>query len=307
MNMKNLYIYLAVGTALLYAVSAPVLESSLGLFWILLGFIGVIAILFKNYTDLILIAFVGLNMYSHTLLYPNLDDFRHIAQTSAFVALTFLHITLLMGPLAKFHQRFAKLLKHRRHVGVAAFLMAFIHANFIIAKYYNFEFVDIYGINANFFGTTALIILSAMALTSLNYFQYTVTVKTYSVLHTGLLVFYITYTTFLSLIGYLRLEIWQLLIFALFVIFWILLAPWSLPKKLFLRVNGWKQLHYLVYIAYIAVIIHAWTGYFSVEKLPMKVTFWVPVFCVFIIHAFGWIRKIRGLRKLKDSLKGTPG
>lgn len=287
---------------MVYAFTAPLFRPSLDLFWLMLTILAILALLARNYLDLFLVVFAGVMMFMHTLLYPGLSDFRHIAQVTALTALTYLHFTLLMGPLAKLSKRFAPYLKHRRHVGVSVFLLAFTHANFIIVNYYNFDLENVYGVSSNFFGTTALMILSVMALTSMNYFQYKMSLQAYNLLHSGSLAFYLIYIAVLSSLGFLYFQAWQLIFVIVFTIFWLATAPWTLPKRIFLRVNGWKQLHYLVYIAYVAVIIHAWTGYFVVEERPMQIFFWVWVALVAGVHIYGWIVRLKNARKLKRRL-----
>lgn len=301
MNIKKLQVSAMIALSLVYAVGAPMLYPELTLFWIVIGIFSLIAILSKNWVDLLMVLFVGANMVMHLIMYPNLDDTRHIAQVTALCALMLLQVTLLIGPLTRINKRFSGLFRHRRHVGVASFLLAFIHANFIIAKYYEYNLENVYGINANFFGSTALIILSAMAFTSTNYFQTKLPIKIYNLLHTGLLAFYVLYTLALVGIGYLTLDNWQYMVIIAFMIFWLTIAPWALPKKLFLRVNAWKQLHYLVYIAYIAVIIHAWTGFFVLAALPMQITLWVSVLIVFSVHLYGWIVRFRRQKAVPQS------
>ncbi|MCA9379810.1 ferric reductase-like transmembrane domain-containing protein [Candidatus Dojkabacteria bacterium] len=290
---KKIQVYSTIATSLLYALLAPLLFPTLNIFWILLGFILLLALIAKNWVDLILVIMVAGNVLLHQTMFPNLDDTRHIVQATAFTAFTFLQITLVIGPLTRINKRFAPLFRHRRHVGVATFLLAFIHANFVIAKYYDFNPELIYSINANYFGSTALIVLSALAFTSTNYFQTKLPTKYYNLIHTGLLLFYIAYTLGMSALGILNLETLHYVIFGGFVIFWILIAPWSLPTKLFLRVNAWKQLHYLVYLAYFSVIFHAWNGYFVLQPLPMQATFWITIICVISVHSYGWFLRLK--------------
>lgn len=289
MNTKKFQVYTTIVIMLLYAIVGPFFRPSIDFFWLIIGILAILAMITKNWVDLIMITFVGINMVAHMLMYPTLDDTRHIAQTTAFCALTLLHATLLIGPLTRINKRFSTLFRHRRHVGVAVFLLAFVHANLIIARYYEFNPENIYGVTANFFGSTALLILSVMAFTSTNYFQTKLSAKYYNLLHTGLLIIYSLYILILVSFGYLSLEIWHYIVIMGFIIFWIIVSPWGLPKKLFLRVNAWKQLHYLVYIAYIAVIIHSWTGYFVLAILPMQITYWLLIIIVFSVHFFGWI------------------
>jgi DMSO/TMAO reductase YedYZ heme-binding membrane subunit len=295
---KKIQVYSTIVISILYALLAPILFPTLGVLWILLGLILLLTLVAKNWVDLILVAIVAGNVLLHQIMFPNLDDTRHIVQATAFTAFTFLQITLVIGPLTRINNRFAPLFRHRRHVGVATFLLAFIHANFVIAKYYDFNPELIYLVTANYFGSTALIILSALAFTSTNYFQTKLPTKYYNLIHTGLLLFYISYTLGMSALGILNLESLHYVIFGGFVIFWILIAPWSLPTKLFLRVNAWKQLHYLVYLAYFSVIFHAWKGYFVLQPFPMQVTFWITIISVISIHSYGWFLRLKKRRTL---------
>lgn len=290
---KKIQVYTIIAICIIYALLAPLLFPTLNVLWIVLGLIFLLCLLAKNWVDLILLALVAGNVLLHQLMYPNLDDTRHIVQATAFTAFTFLQITLVIGPLTRINKRFSTLFRHRRHVGVATFLLAFVHANFVIASYYEFNPELIYSVTANYFGSTALVILSALAFTSTNYFQTKLSSKFYNLIHTGLLVFYIAYTLGISGFGILKLDTFHYLIFACFIIFRLLIAPWSLPKKLFIRVNSWKQLHYLVYIAYISLIIHAWTGFFALQPLTMQITFWITIFAVVSIHAFGWLMRLK--------------
>lgn len=290
---KKIQVYITIAISLLYALLSPLSSTTLTVLWIVLGFLILISLIAKNWVDLILLLVVVGNIFLHIVMYPNLDDTRHIVQATAFTAFTLLQITLVIGPLTRINKRFAPLFRHRRHVGVASFLLAFVHANFVIAKYYEFNPKLIYSVDANYFGSTALIILSALAFTSTNYFQTKLAAKYYNIIHTGLLIFYIAYTFGLSVFGVLKLEVLHYLIFAGFVVFWIVIAPLSLPAKLFLRVNAWKQLHYLVYLAYISVIFHAWKGYFAIQPLPMQATFWITIIAVFSVHSYGWLLRLK--------------
>ncbi len=260
----------------------------------------------RNYVDIFIEGLVLLNLISHQFLYPDLVDYRHIVQTSAFSALSLLHVTLLMGPLSKFSKRFAPSLKHRRHIGVSVFLLGLIHSFFVIANYYKFDPKLIYSIEANLFGSTTLLILTALAGTSTNYFQSKVPVRIYNLIHTGLLASYILYILILNILGFTQLVTWQILSLLGIILVWSLILPWTLPRKLFIRVNGWKQLHFLVYLAYFALIIHSWTGYFQYEKLAMQLTFWVPFVVVAAVHIAGWTRKLQAKSRMAELNANPP-
>lgn len=296
--IKRLATPIILGVSLSYALLAPIFRPEADILLLALWLIVLLSILTRNYVDLFIASFVVVNIVAHRLLYPDMIYYRHIAQTTALCAFTLLQISLCMGPLAKFSKRFARLLIHRRHIGVSVFLLALTHALFIISNYYEFDLKLLYGVGPNIFGSTALFILTALAGTSINYFKTKVKVEFYSLLHSGLLLFYILYVGILYFFGFINLLPWQILAIVVFVVIWLFFAPWTLPKRLFLRVNGWKQLHYLVYIAYASVIIHAWTGFFLYEKLPMQIVFWSGILSVISLHIVGWIRKLRMNRQV---------
>ena len=304
--IKKLATPTIIGISLLYALSGPIVRPQVELLLLALGLIVLVSALSRNYVDLFIAGFVVINLLAHRLLYPDMIFYRHIAQTTALCAFTLLQVSLCMGPLAKFSKRFSHLLIHRRHIGVSVFMLALTHALFVTANYYKFDLRLLYGVGPNIFGTTALFILTPLAGTSINYFKTKVKVETYNLIHTGLLLFYFLYIGVLYFFGFLSLLPWQILAFGIFMVVWVLFAPWSLPKRLFLRVNGWKQLHYLVYIAYISVFLHAWTGFFYYQKLPMQIVFWLGTLCVVTLHTVGWIRKLQTKRQvgsITDSLK----
>jgi len=298
--IKKLATPTILGISLSYALFGPIFRPEADLLLVALGLIVLVSALTRSYADLFIAGFVVVNLFVHRLLYPDIIFYRHIAQTTALCAFTLLQVSLCMGPLAKFSKRFAHLLIHRRHVGVSVFLLALTHALFVIANYYKFDLKLLYGVGPNVFGSTTLFILTALAGTSINYFKTKVKVEFYNLIHTGLLLFYIVYVCILYFFGLVNLLPWQLLAISVFVVIWLLFAPWTLPKRMFLRVNGWKQLHYLVYIAYLSVIIHAWTGFFAYEKLPMQVVFWVGILSVISLHTFGWIKKLKSKRQVEQ-------
>lgn len=95
-------------------------------------------------------------------------------------AYVLLHIILCIGPLARLNRRFLPLLYNRRHLGVATFLVALVHAALVVGFYHGFgvvsPLVSLLTSNTNFTslrafpfelpGLAALLIMLLMAATS---------------------------------------------------------------------------------------------------------------------------------------------
>ncbi|MDX2175599.1 MAG: Rieske 2Fe-2S domain-containing protein [Candidatus Sumerlaeia bacterium] len=107
-----------------------------------------------------------------------------IIRGAALTAFALLHLALAIGPLARLDDRFLPLLFNRRHLGVAVFFFAFIHAGLATMIYHGFgsqnpitsiftAYSGDYGLGAGFghfpfeaFGAVALAILFLMTATS---------------------------------------------------------------------------------------------------------------------------------------------
>lgn len=114
-------------------------------------------------------------------------------------ALLLLHIILCIGPLCRFHPRFLPLLYNRRHAGVTMFLLALIHAVFVVTTYHlagntnalvSIFVSDHFGgraVTVPFepFGFIALIILFLMAATSHDFWLANLSAPTWKALHMG--------------------------------------------------------------------------------------------------------------------------
>lgn len=297
--MKKFQIHLTTLIILLYALLAPIFRPTLDLFWVTLGTLLILALLAKNYLDILLLLFTGVSMVVHTFLNPNFSDSKHILIVSAMTALIYLHLTLLIGPLVRLNSRFAKYFKHRKHIGVSVFFLGLIHASFVTSTYYKYNFKSIQSSPANFFGITALLILTTLAPTSISYLQQKLSLKVYSIIHSVLLLVYVSYVYLLHKLGLWYFENWQLLALLVFIIFWIAILPWGLPKKIFNKVNGWKQFHYLVYISYLAIVIHGWMLMFVSEKLPLQIFFWGSFLLVIGVHGYGWYKRLKKIKPTK--------
>ena len=121
--------------------------------------------------------------------------------TCAFLMLT---IILSIGPLARLDRRFLPLLYNRRHFGVLTFLVAFLHASFIVewfavqgelpslyAELTNIsDYAKFIGFPFKALGLAALLILFLMAATSHDYWLAFLTPPIWKGLHMALYVAY---------------------------------------------------------------------------------------------------------------------
>ena len=146
-----------------------------------------------------------------------------VIRATATAAIVMLHIVLSLGPLARLDPRFLPLLYNRRHLGVATFIVAAVHALLAVGFYHGFgrvnpvnslltsntQFRSISAFPFELFGVLALVILLVMAVTSHD--------------------------------------------------FWL--------EKLSPRV--WKGIHMLVYVAWLALILHVALGAMQSERSPI--------------------------------------
>ncbi len=89
---------------------------------------------------------------------------------------------------------------------------------------------------------------------------------------------------------------WTYAVFAIFVVFWILAAPWGVAPRLFRVLNGWKQLHVLIYVAYISVVLHLYLGAALAQGQWAQWTVLGLFTLVACSHLAGWMRNWRERR-----------
>ena len=264
---------------------------------ILLLVLGSLSIFAQKRAELAIITVVFAFLFVNKLLFPDLPDAYLVLRTSAVLAFIFLNITLLMGPWAHFVSRLALYLKYRRQVGVTAFLLAFTHAYLVTTTLIypaTGNITDILTLPFTLFGLIGLYILTLLAVTSWNYFQGNRNLAFWTVLHGLSLAVYIVLLRFYF--NY---------VLALFGVYWLLLNPYVATKLRTLfgvvkAVNGWKQLHLLVYAGYISVIFHIYTGILEYQPIWVQVLFWIQVALVVGSHLTGWLVKLT-----KNNVKST--
>jgi len=120
-----------------------------------------------------------------------------ILRALATLALLLLHVVLLIGPLARFTDRLAPLLYNRRHLGVATFLVALLHALLAILFYGGFgvrnpvsallasndSFASVSGFPFEILGAAALLVLFVMAATSHDYWLANLSPRVWKSIH----------------------------------------------------------------------------------------------------------------------------
>lgn len=277
--------------------------------WILFSIFFLLAVICyyaKAYFDLGLVLIIGVIFISAKLAFPTVDNTTLLFRCGALTAYGLLHGVLLIGPLSRFSRLFRKLYKHRRHLGVTVFLLAAMHASIVFRIFFNYSLPGVFEAIFTFFGFIAFFILSIMALTSWDYLQKHISLKQWYVVYTAVLVgltgmvyFYYQQTAIVGTYG--ALFAYSLPVF--FLILGVLIAPYSLAKYLFYKINGWKQLHVLVYVAYISLLFHVWVAYVYMQPIWVTVLFWVSASSIAIVHSIGWIVKWREDNYFRNRVK----
>lgn len=255
---------------------------------VLLGLVCLAAAVKRAWFDVVLSAAIASGLIIGRQIFDQVPAQDFIFRACAIMAFIGLNLTLLIGPWSRFTEPVQRLYKHRRHLGVTSFLLALTHASLVIKLYFTYSLEQALASTFVFFGLTTFMILGLLAATSFDWAQKHIPTRWWSALHGAALVAYIGLITYLSQVA-LDLTTWHWFVFVGFVVFWLLVAPWSLPRILLRRVNGWKQIHVLVYIGYVSLIIHVWTGIAGQQAAWVKTSFWTFVVAVVTSHAAGWI------------------
>lgn len=291
------FIYLVPFVPFLYA-------HVLSILLILLGLIAVMAAVKRAWVDvgiaLLLAAVFGLGRIKFNLV----DTETYLFRTAAISAFVFLHFTLFIGPWSRFTSFFQRFYKYRRHIGVTAYLLAMLHASTVFRVYFLNSVSNAWLSSFVFFGFTTLFIMTLLALTSWDVVQKKVPYKAWVVIHLLALFAYLGMMLAFFQIT-LDLMPWQKWTLGGFVVLWLLLAPWSLPRAILRRVNGWKQLHVLIYIGYISIIIHVWMGVGGALPVWLQAAFWMLVVAVVGSHACGWVMMLRDRLRARKNAADT--
>lgn len=263
-------------------------------------FVLLVSAIARKWFDAGFAALLGVVFAAVRFAFPGIDQPTLALRTFSTSAYVLLHFVLLIGPWSRFstwvQQRF---LRHRRHLGVATYMLAAGHFALVFATYYGRSFEAVFAAGFTYFGFVAYLILLPMALTSWNWFMQLKVRWVWHAIHLGLLGLYLGISSwYVALAGRHSLAItpWQWMLMGLFVLLWIAVAPWGFARQL-PRLWGWKHLHMLVYVAYAATVQHAWSGIFQYQPLWQQLLFWALFTLVIGSHLTGWVvrwRKRRG-------------
>lgn len=163
-----------------------------------------------------------------------------------FAAFNLLTFILIIGPMARFSARFKPLLYNRRHMGVSAFILMFMHAGLVVMWYHGFSetnpLVSLISTNPNYdriggfpfesLGVIAFVILFLMAATSHDFWLANLGAPFWKALHMGV------YFAFALLVAHVLLGVVQYEKSSLYA-YWVL-ASAGLVALLHLA-SGWRE------------------------------------------------------------------
>lgn len=250
----------------------------------------------KAWFDAVLALWIGAFIGIGRLLFPDVSQNSFIIRSTAVLAFLGLHDVLLIGPFSRWSKWVRKMYVHRRHLGVATFLLAWFHASTVLRIYFDYDFEIAFGSSFVIFGEIALLVMGWLALTSWDKVQKYVKLKAWYVIHTAVLVLYgglLAYAWPLSF----DITTTEKVVMVLFGVFWVAMAPYALPRLTGNRVNGWKQLHLLVYVAYVALIFHSWNAYVSRMEGWVPVAYWILIAITVSAHLIGLVQKFIAWQK----------
>jgi nitrite reductase/ring-hydroxylating ferredoxin subunit/DMSO/TMAO reductase YedYZ heme-binding membrane subunit len=155
----------------------------------------------KKRYDLVLLGGVLMYLISFIILSsvfnPEITEETLLIRSTGSLAITLLHLILLIGPLSRLDSRFLVLLYNRRHLGVVMFIIATVHAVFSTLQFHAlgnlnpilslFLSNQDYGSLSNFpfqtLGFFAWLILFFMAASSHDFWLHNLTPKVWKGLH----------------------------------------------------------------------------------------------------------------------------
>lgn len=258
---------------------------------VIIAFMALIALLAavkKAWVDVGLAVFVAAAFGLGRLKYDVIDTETFVLRTAAILAFVLLHVTLLIGPWSRFTKLAQRFYTYRRHIGVTAFLLAWLHSSTVLRVFFEFDIKSAWMLVYTFFGFTSLFIMALLAFSSWDWIQKNVKYRVWVAVHVLALGVYLFAMRVMKQ-QVLDLLPWQSMLLWGFVALWMLLAPWSLARLMHKRVNGWKQLHRLIYIGYISLIVHVWYAYVASLEGWIPTVFWLCVVAVGGSHAAGWV------------------
>jgi DMSO/TMAO reductase YedYZ heme-binding membrane subunit/nitrite reductase/ring-hydroxylating ferredoxin subunit len=143
------------------------------------------------------LSFTILFFVGHVVLHPVATFETIFIRNFGLIAFLFLHVVLVIGPLARINTKYLIILYNRRHLGVTMFIMAAIHGVFSILNFHslsnmnpvksvflsNLRYDSIIEFPFQVLGFIALIILALMATTSHDFWLKNLGPKLWKSLH----------------------------------------------------------------------------------------------------------------------------
>ncbi|MBI2476566.1 Rieske 2Fe-2S domain-containing protein [Candidatus Uhrbacteria bacterium] len=280
---------LASAYVLLTPFSSRLSEFAFPILLSVIAFVALLAILRRQWVDVGIAVIVGAFFGIVVPMVPALDTFTPIFRTAGILGFVFLSAVLWIGPLVRFFHTLAPIYKHRRHVGVTAFFLAWMHGSFILHAYFGLSWDAAWTAPFTVFGLSALFILLLLAITSWDRVQKISSQSTWIVAHTLAFLFYLYILYDFWRVSGTLLPQWQRVALAVFILFWIAANP-ALSPRWFKKVGGWKQVHVLVYVAYASVVTHVATGPLITAPAWMRAGFWVMIAATIALHTAGLAR-----------------
>jgi methionine sulfoxide reductase heme-binding subunit len=178
---------------------------------------------YKKKYDLFLWAFVAIYLIGfsllNTILFPQLIAVTIVIRAFGTLAITLLHVILIIGPLCRLQPKFLPLLYNRRHLGVTMFFIASVHAVISLVWFHSagnvHPLVSLFAGNTHYnslrffpfqtLGFTAYIIFTVMAFTSHDFWLNFLSPKFWKALH---MMVYLAYSLVIMhvMLGIIQLE-----------------------------------------------------------------------------------------------------
>ncbi|HLC95410.1 MAG TPA: hypothetical protein VJH89_02890 [Patescibacteria group bacterium] len=254
---------------------------------IFVALLAIISTVFHKWFDVFL---AGIILFGFVILrplfYQGASESLSVLGMSGFMALTMLGAVLLIGPWSTISHSFRlQFFRHRRHVGVLAFLWGLFHATLILKENLFYDVTLAFSSPLTFFGFIALFVMLLLALTSWNWAQGTYREsRWWSIVHEVTLWIYVIFVWYFSVKSTEDISLWHGIILGTFVLFWFGTAPWSLPRYFLSRVVGWKQLHMLAYVAFASALVHVWLTWGQDAAIALQLIYWI--FIVFVVGSY---------------------
>ncbi len=247
----------------------------------------------RQRADAILVGCILLWYIAAKLLFPSLDNSTLVLRASAILSFCILTLVLLIGPWSFFSKRVLSWYHYRRHLGVSALLVAYLHVALVMTTYYNLSVDQALQNSFTVFGLSAFMIMLWLGVTSWDLVQKKVKPWMWGSLHSVLLLLYIaliykwfaiqkndSFTPiFLAWMG-------------LFIIYWIASSPLVIRFVMKTKPFGWKQVHSLVHVAYGSLVLHVFFGILLQKEWGIKIMFFSFPVIVYLSHASGWLKRV---------------